>query len=167
MTTAADRPDGAAHRALRGRRWVGRVGWPLLAVLGVLVLVWTLRLGESTFVVVVATSALGLLLLLAWPILVAALVSRRHRLAVAAAALVAAQALIAAPLLPTAGRDAEVAAGEPVYSLTSANLSVANPDPAAAGRAITQEPADPSPSSSSDQTIGCTKRRATARSPPD
>lgn len=101
----------------------GLAGLVLLRLLG----------AESGTLVLLLVGLLPLVLLLAWPLLVGALLRRRWGLAASAAALVAAQAVLVAPAV---GAAAAPPGGGTALRVVTANLYVLNPEVPEAGRVL-------------------------------
>jgi len=130
--------DVAADGSRTGRvGWVldrlHSVSWAVLFTLWLVLGIWALRLGESIAALWVVTSALHLLLLPAWPMLLLAVLRHRRALTIAAGLTVAAQLAIAWPLLPWGGGSHRHGAQ---LTIASTNLYVDNPELERAGHQI-------------------------------
>lgn len=107
-----------------------------VVVVGLLVLLAVRLAGlERGAVLELLVGALPLVLLLAWPALLAALLLKARLPALLAAVAIAGQATLVAPSLGAAPLPAAAAAA-PRLRVVTANLYVLNPDPEAAGRAL-------------------------------
>lgn len=120
-------------RPLVGASWVIAVG------LTTLLAMWLFRIGESTQLGWILSSAVHLALLCAWIPLLVAVGARARALGAVAVVLLAAQLAITWPLLPWSG---STSGGQATLRLRSTNAFVSNDDPTAYARRILADPRD-------------------------
>lgn len=140
--------DGVAEGARRAAGWARRAGelltvavWTGVAVSGLAVVVWTLRVGESTDAGWAMAAMLPQVLVAAWPVAIVAAILRRWSLVIASAALIVAQLVIAWPVLGTGGPP-KATADAARFTVGSVNLFVDNPDVDAAASDVVEAQVD-------------------------